>query len=116
MTAKDMLRTFVNAENVLNGNDVVFNNKLWRPDAACTAAICEAVYFLKSNQRIPRIGDSGHATIVGEQVEWRKPMTGWVKINFDGGLDNLRKSSGLGIVIRDSRGHFRAARVFTTGI
>ncbi|KAI8532838.1 hypothetical protein RHMOL_Rhmol11G0245600 [Rhododendron molle] len=91
-------------------NNVVFNNKLWRPDAACTAAICEATDFLKSNEQLPRIGDSGHATIVGELVEWKKPLNGWVKINFDGGLDKHRKSSGLGIMIKDSCGHFRAAR------
>ncbi|XP_058222073.1 uncharacterized protein LOC131332052 [Rhododendron vialii] len=42
---------------------------------------------------------------------WEKPIRGWFKINFDGGLNNRSKSSGAGIIIRDEFGIFRAARV-----
>ncbi|XP_058216664.1 uncharacterized protein LOC131327525 [Rhododendron vialii] len=42
-------------------------------------------------------------------------MNGWVKINFDGGLDSQMKLSGIGIIIRDSCGRFRAARAIHFG-
>ncbi|KAI8546648.1 hypothetical protein RHMOL_Rhmol07G0135800 [Rhododendron molle] len=42
-------------------------------------------------------------------------MRQWFKINFDGGLDNQSKSSGVGIIIRDEFGIFRAARAIHYG-
>lgn len=91
-------------------NDAVFNNKLWQPDQTCTAAIRDALDFLKVNEGILRTASAGQVATVRDQVRRQKPMDGWVKINFDGGLDSLSKTSGLGDVIRDSSGRFRVAR------
>lgn len=38
-----------------------------------------------------------------------------VKLNFDGGLDIHNRMSGLGIVIREDNGRFRAARALHLG-
>lgn len=44
----------------------------------------------------------GQVVRARDQVRWQKLRDGWVKVNFDGGLDSLSKTSGLGVVIRDS--------------
>ncbi|KAI8554304.1 hypothetical protein RHMOL_Rhmol05G0088400 [Rhododendron molle] len=97
------------------GNAAVFNDKTWRPDEACTAAIREATEFLVANEGGRRPVGAGRVAAAEVQIQWRRPMNGWVKINFDGGLDSQMKSSGIGIIIRDSCGRFQAARAIHFG-
>nr|GMC75166.1 Polynucleotidyl transferase, Ribonuclease H fold [Ipomoea batatas] len=43
-------------------------------------------------------------------IKWTKPPCRWLKINTDAALDHNFKSTGFGIVIRDSNGSFMAAK------
>lgn len=96
-------------------NDVVFNNIAWRPDVACSKAILEASEFLKAVIASNEIRGGMQGDHALEQTKWEKPLRGWVKVNFDGGLDKINKTSGLGIVIRNADGSFRAARAVHIG-
>lgn len=91
-------------------NDMVFNNKKWHPDAACQLAISDARDFLEANKEPNRTSGVSQVSLEGVVNKWKKPCRGWVKINFDGGLDTRAKIGGLGMVVRDSDGSFRAAR------
>nr|GLL40618.1 uncharacterized protein LOC109164833 [Ipomoea trifida] len=49
--------------------------------------------------------------------KWTKPEPGWLKINVDAALDVRKGGMGLGWVIRDANGIFKAARaVPVTGV
>jgi len=63
----------------------------------------EATEFLRA-VKVPH-GNRGvtQGAHVAEQTRWEKPLSGWVKINFDGGLDKRTKTSGLVIVIGNPR-------------
>ncbi|KAI8549498.1 hypothetical protein RHMOL_Rhmol06G0029400 [Rhododendron molle] len=91
-------------------NDAIFNEKRWTPDVACRTAIIDAVDFLKANEKVETSGTSSNGAATGSIERWKKPRQGWMKVNFDGGLDLHKKCGGLGVVIRDSDGVFRAAR------
>ncbi|XP_058213473.1 uncharacterized protein LOC131325298 [Rhododendron vialii] len=96
-------------------NDEVFNSKGWRPDVACRSAVLEATEFLEANRELNVSRGRLQALPAEHYNIWEKPMRGWFKINFDGGLDNRSKSSGVGIIIRDEFGIFRAARAIYYG-
>ena len=42
-------------------------------------------------------------------VSWRRPSSGWVKLNFDGAVKGRSQRGGAGGLLRDSEGEFKAA-------
>lgn len=91
-------------------NDIVFNSKKWGPDVACQLVVSDAVDFLEANANKAQDSTGSSSSCSNSAHRWEKPCRGWFKINFDGGLDHRQKVGGLGIVIRDCNGSFRAAR------
>lgn len=47
---------------------------------------------------------------VQQQIHWEAPLTGWLKANWDAGINRSQGCTGFGIVIRDCHGHFVAAK------
>lgn len=91
-------------------NDLVFNGIKTRPDIACRLAFLDAEYYVNAMEG-PRRGSIEERSVrVQEQTCWQYPQEGWVKINFDAGLDRHNRCGGVGVVICDSTGRFRAAR------
>ena len=39
-----------------------------------------------------------------EEVKWRKPEKGWIKINCDGGFKAETRNAGIGVVVRNEEG------------
>ncbi|KAH7836340.1 hypothetical protein Vadar_000082 [Vaccinium darrowii] len=114
---EDMVRQAFNQEDAeiilgipLPRNDMVFNSKKWEPDVACRLAVSNAVDFLEASAEKVQDSTGTPSSCFESAHRWEKPCHGWFKINFDGGLDHRKKVGGLGIVIRDYNGNFRAAR------
>lgn len=82
---------------------------------ACRMAVSDAVDFLEANSSEVQETTVAHPTHSDSALKWEKPCFGCFKINFDGGLDHRKRTGGLGIVIRDSNGRFRAARAIHLG-
>ncbi|XP_058217237.1 uncharacterized protein LOC131328293 [Rhododendron vialii] len=96
-------------------NDLVFNDKTWRPDMACNEAMRDASDFLATNGRLEGSKNDQISQPPGSQLTWQQLESGWIKINFDGGVDVRGKKSGLGLVARDENGAFRATRAVNIG-
>jgi hypothetical protein len=57
-------------------------------------------------------GETGNAPPVGDppSTSWKAPPQGWLKANWDAGLDRKNGRVGLGVVIRDHLGKMWAAK------
>jgi hypothetical protein len=44
-----------------------------------------------------------------EVEKWQAPLEGFVKYNWDAAIDKKKKTIGMGIIARDSNGHFLTA-------
>lgn len=82
---------------------------------ACSEAIRDASDFLAANERLEGSRNVQLSQPPGNLLMWEPPESGWIKINFDGGVDARGKKSGLGLVVRDENGAFRAARAVNIG-
>lgn len=87
---------------------MVFNDTSARPDTVCQIVAHNAADFIKANEEpTQRNGMIREGTNEGVS-RWQRPRHGWVKINFDGGIE--RDSRQRSLVIRDWQGRFIAAR------
>lgn len=86
------------------------NDKLWNNMYANPWAITEKARSLLENWREAQAGkkQSTHDA-QSHEIKWRKPPTGWIKINIDAAVDQNRKKMGMGCVIRNEEGEFVGA-------
>lgn len=67
-------------------NDVLFHNHMSRPDVVCQEAIRDAASFLSAHEEgqlsSERVQLDRNSNVLG----WQRPLEGWFKINFDGGV------------------------------
>lgn len=54
--------------------------------------ICPKV---NANEKVETSGTSSNRAATGSIERWKKPRQGWMKVNFDGGLDFHNKCGGL---------------------
>lgn len=47
----------------------------------------------------------------GQQKQWSPPPNRWQKVNVDATVDVENQMVGLGVVVRDSEGNYRAAAI-----
>lgn len=47
----------------------------------------------------------------GKQKQWSPPPNRWQKVNVDATVDVENQMAGLGVVVRDSEGNYRAAAI-----
>lgn len=73
-------------------------------------AVSRAAEFQKANMVEEPKKETMCANRPGEQILWKPPSTGFVKINFDGAFIQNLNGGGIGVVARSSDGSFLFAR------
>lgn len=79
---------------------------------ACSKAILLATEYLKAVKNPNENRENAQQMCTPEQTRWERPLQGWVKVNFDGGLNRGTKTSRLGIVMQNADGVFSSSESY----
>ncbi|KAI8551050.1 hypothetical protein RHMOL_Rhmol06G0154700 [Rhododendron molle] len=71
-----------------------------RPDLVCQEAIRDAASFLSAHEEGQLSSERVQLDRNSDVLRWQRPLEGWFKINFDGGVGRQGKRSGLGSMLR----------------
>ncbi|XP_042972177.1 uncharacterized protein LOC122304128 [Carya illinoinensis] len=83
-------------------NDYVFEKRLSCPTRILKTAK-ECLEEFQQSQRIQKKeGQTPRSNLM--QKTWKKPTRGIVKVNWDASLDQRKKRTGVGIIVRDEEG------------
>ena len=92
-------------------NLLIFKSK--REDSQSSVARAEAVVQAYRRIQMPHMQESSRYGDAAQKC-WKPPPAGWFKANVDAAVKIDQQRTGLGIVIRNSKGNVVAAAMKTT--